>query len=110
MFRYPLLAGNAGSVLKRPYSIVLTESTAKSLFGTANAVGKVLRFDNKSDLTVTGILKNIPSSSSLQFDFLVPFAHLEATNEYVKRSRTGGSGENGFQIFVKLQPGFLTGR
>ncbi len=110
MFRYPLLAGNAGSVLKDTYSIVLTESTARTLFGTANAVGKILRFNNKSDLTVTGILKDIPSNSSLQFDFLVPFAHLEATNEDVKEARTGGFGENGFQIFVKLKPGVSYGQ
>ncbi|HXB33173.1 MAG TPA: ABC transporter permease, partial [Puia sp.] len=35
MFRYPLVKGNANTVLNDPYSIVLTESTARSLFGEA---------------------------------------------------------------------------
>jgi hypothetical protein len=105
MFRYPLLQGNAQSVLQDPYSIVLTESTAKAFFGDENPVGKTVRFDNKSDLRVSGILQDLPSNSSLQFSFLVPFSHLEAVNPYVKRAAAKVSGHNSFNVFVKLQAG-----
>ena len=105
MFQYPLLKGNAGNVLKNPYSIVLTQSTAKALFGDEDPIGKTVRFENKNDLKVTGILKNVPSNSSLQFNFLVPFSYYEQTNENVKNNRTGGYGNNGYQQFVKLKAG-----
>ena len=67
MFQYPLLQGNAATVLKEPYSIVLTDSTAKSLFGNENPINKTVRFDNKDNLKVTGILKDLPVNSSLKF-------------------------------------------
>ncbi len=110
MFRYPLLQGNAESVLRDPYSIVLSESTARAFFGNENPVGKTVRFDNQSDLRVTGILKDLPSNSTLQFDFLVPFSHLEAVNPYVKSARSGSFGGNSFNLFVKLKPGVSPGR
>ncbi len=74
MFQYPLLQGNAGEVLKDPYSIVLTSDAAKALFsfGSTDAVGKTVRYDNSHDLKVTGILKDLPANSTFQFSFLVP--------------------------------------
>jgi len=105
MFEYPLLYGDAGKVLQDPYSIVLTQSTAKALFGNENAINKMVRFDNKNDLKVTGILKDLPSNSSLAFNFIVPFSYYEQTSPNVKAARTGGYGQNGYQIFVKIRPG-----
>ncbi|MEJ7586259.1 MAG: ABC transporter permease [Ferruginibacter sp.] len=105
MFQYPLLQGNAGNVLKDPYSIVLTASTAKSLFGDEDPMNKTVRFDNTDDLKVTGILKDLPANSSLKFNFLVPFSYLEQTSPGVKANRTGSFGNNSYQLFVKLKPG-----
>ena len=105
IFRYDLLKGNANVVLNNPYSIVLTESTAKALFGKEDPLNKVVRFDNKNDLTVTGILKDIPSNSTLQFSYLVPFSYLETTDSWVKLARTKGFGWTSFMTFVKLKPG-----
>jgi putative ABC transport system permease protein len=106
LFQFKLLQGNAGTVLKNPYSIVLTESTAKALFGNEDPINKTIRFDNTNDLTVTGVLKDLPASSSIRFNFLVPFSYYEQTTPWVKnmRSMPFGSG-NAFQIFLKLKPG-----
>ena len=60
MFSFPLLNGNPEKVLNEPYSIVLTESLAKKLFGNENAMGKIIKIDNKDNFTVTGILKDLP--------------------------------------------------
>lgn len=79
MFQFTLLSGKANTVFKDPYSIVLTQSTAESLFGKEDAIGKTIRFDNKNDLKVTGILKDLPANSSFQFNFLVPFSFYEQT-------------------------------
>ncbi|HTR28685.1 MAG TPA: ABC transporter permease [Puia sp.] len=106
IFRFPLTKGNASTVLKEPYSIVLTESTARTLFGNDDPIGKTVRFDNLNDLKVTGILKDVPDNCSFSFSFLVPFSFYEQTTPWVKRMRTflfGGG--NAFQVFVKLKPG-----
>ena len=105
MFQFNLLEGKANSVLSNPYSIVLTESTAKALFGKEDPLNKIVRFDNKNDLTVTGVLKDIRSNSTLQFSYLVPFSYLESTDSFVKQARTAGFGWTNFAVYVKLKPG-----
>ena len=52
MFQFPMLQGSAETVFKDPYSIVLTETTARALFGTTEAIGQTVRFENKNDLKV----------------------------------------------------------
>ncbi|MCF3107469.1 ABC transporter permease [Niabella sp. CC-SYL272] len=105
MFRYPLLQGSAGTVFRDAYSIVLTESTAKALFGNDNPMGKTVRFDNLHDLKVTGVLKDLPRQSTVRFNYLVPFSYLEQTHQEVQQRKTGSFAANGYQIFVKLKPG-----
>jgi putative ABC transport system permease protein len=105
MFQYDLLEGNANTVLNNPYSIVLTQSTAKALFGNEDPLNKVVRFDNKDNLKVTGILKDIPSNSTLQFSYLVPFSYLASTNDFVKIAPTKSFGWTNFMVFVKLKSG-----
>jgi putative ABC transport system permease protein len=105
IFQYPLRNGNKSTVLGDPYSIVLTESLARSLFGDEDPINKTVRFDNKDDLKVTGILKDLPSNSTLQFEFLVPFSYRELTSASVRADRAGSFGANGYQQFVKLKAG-----
>ena len=99
------LKGMLNTVLNNPYSIVLTQSTAKALFGNDDPLDKVVRFDNKNDLKVTGVLKDIPSNSTLQFSYLVPFSYLESTDDFTKLARTKGFGWTNFMTFVKLKSG-----
>src|ERR1700753_1238045 len=49
VFSYPMLQGNPQTALLDPYSIVLTQSCARSLFGSENAMGKTIRIDNKDN-------------------------------------------------------------
>ncbi len=73
VFDYTLLQGNAVTCLLQPNSVVITSQTAKKYFGNSDAIGKVLLFDDdRKPLTVTGVLQNLPSQSSLQFDMLRP--------------------------------------
>ncbi|ASU35754.1 ABC transporter permease [Mucilaginibacter xinganensis] len=105
MFRFPLISGNVEAALKEPYSIVLSESTAKALFGNADPLNKMVRIDNKDNLKVTAILKDLPANSSLQFSYIVPFSYAELTQAYIKEARVGGYSYNSFQIFAQLKPG-----
>ncbi|WP_431211437.1 ABC transporter permease [Puia sp. P3] len=81
IFNYPLLRGEATAVLRSPNSIVLTEATAIKYFGSADqAMGKSVFVDNDSvTMQVTGILRNIPSNSHLQFDMLLSIDNWDQT-------------------------------
>jgi putative ABC transport system permease protein len=104
IFQYPFIKGNANSALKDLYSIVLTESTAKTLFGDADPMGKNVRLDNLQNMTVTGVIRDIPANASLQFNYLVPFAYSEATQDWIKEGRTKWT-YNSFSAYVALEPG-----
>lgn len=104
IFQYPLLKGDVNTVLKDPFSIVIDESTAKSLFGGDDPIGKTIKIDNQHDVKVTGVMKDFPSNSTFQFHFLMPFSYAEQTADFIKNARTNWD-NNSFDIFVGLQPG-----
>lgn len=99
MFSFPLLEGNALTALNETYSIVLTEKTAKSLFGDENAIGKVIKRDNKENFTVTGILKDLPNNTKFDFDYLSPLASLK-----YREGEDLGWGDNSTPTYVLLKP------
>jgi putative ABC transport system permease protein len=70
VFDFPLVHGDPRTALVEPSSVVLTESTAKRYFGSENPMGKTLRYDNKVDLLVTGVMRDVPSNSHVQFSML----------------------------------------
>ena len=73
-FSFPLVKGNAATVLKDPESVVLTETTAKKYFGNRDPIGKTIELDKHRQLKVTGIAKDVPSNSHLDFDMVAPIA------------------------------------
>ncbi len=72
VFDFELIQGDTKTALKEPYSMVLTESYAKSLFGTTdNVIGREINAGGDYPNIVTGILKDLPQNSHLQFNLLV---------------------------------------
>ena len=71
LFSFKLLRGNPKEVLAVHNGIVLTEKLAEKYFGKEDPIGKVLRINDNSNLTVTGLLKNVPGNSHFQFDALI---------------------------------------
>lgn len=78
VFSFSVIKGNPATALKEPYSLILTEKTSEKLFGDADALGKVVRFDTVN-YTVTGIMKDFSKFSHVRFDALVSFSTAEAT-------------------------------
>ncbi len=78
-FTFPLIKGDPNTVLKDMYSIVLTESLAKSFFGNEEPMGKIVRIDNRDNLTVTGIMKDLPNNTRFNFEYVIPWAFLRKT-------------------------------
>jgi putative ABC transport system permease protein len=103
IFRYPLLQGNAGDVLKQPASIVLTRSTAIALFGHTDPMNKIVRLDNLHDVKVSGVLADLPGNSSLTFDYIIPFSYYIQTQYWI-RSNMDNWNMDPIQTFVALQP------
>lgn len=80
IFTFPMLEGNPDTALKNPYSIVLTETAAKKLFGNESALGKAIKFDTL-DYQVTGIMKDVPFFSHITFEALVSLSTAELLNK-----------------------------
>ena len=76
IFSFPLIEGDAGTALSAPMSVVITEQTAKKYFGEDPALGKELSLNREMNMKVTGVLKDIPPNSHLQFDILISFSTL----------------------------------
>ncbi|HPF94182.1 MAG TPA: ABC transporter permease, partial [Tenuifilaceae bacterium] len=72
VFTFPLIAGNPSSVLSSPDGIVLSEESAKRIFGDINPIGQSILWGNKHNLRVTGIMENMPANSSIQADAVIP--------------------------------------
>jgi len=84
MYDYEFISGDAKTALSNPLSVVLTESTAKTLFGTADVLNKSVRYQDKENLTITGVIKDLPENSSNRFDFLMPWSFYEILDPSVK--------------------------
>jgi ABC-type antimicrobial peptide transport system permease subunit len=77
LFTFPLLKGDPKTAINDLYTVVITERAAKKYFGDEEPVGKILRIgvDDPRDFQITGVLKDIPFNSQLQFGLLASFAH-----------------------------------
>lgn len=104
MFQFHLISGNPATVLNEPYSIILTQSSAKALFGNDDPIGKVVRVDNAHDVKVAGLMDNVPDNSTLQFSYLLPFSYWEQTEPWVKAAKTDWTHYPSNQ-YVELKPG-----
>ena len=101
MFEFPMIKGNATQVLNDPSVIVISESTAKALFGDEDPINKVVHLDNEKDVKVSGVFKDVPANSSFRFDVLIPWKYREANNPWVKENQTNW-GNYSFQVFIEL--------
>ena len=74
MFTLHFVQGNAKTAFRELYSLVITETAAKKFFGNENnVIGKAVRVDNQRDFIVSGVIKDLPENSSLQFEWLAPY-------------------------------------
>jgi len=92
-------------VLKDPSSILLSESTAKALFGDADPLNQSMRIDNKMDVKVAGVYEDLPYNTSFNdLKFMASWELYIASENWVKNALTQW-GNNSFQLFAQLAPG-----
>lgn len=99
-FSFKLIAGGADEALASPFSLVISEEAAKKYFGDQNPIGKSLLSGTKQSYTITGVMEDIPSNSTLQFDFISSIETFPKLNlEKEKVWEKAGA----FQTFLLLQ-------
>ena len=102
VFTLPLVAGDAATALAQPFTVLLSESAARKLFGDDDPMGQVIRFKDYLDLTVTGILRDLPEQSHLQIEFLASFATVE---RWLGASAVNDWRRSMYRTYLLLRPG-----
>lgn len=96
IFSYKIIAGDANNPLPDPSSIVLTKSLAEKLFGKEDAIGQVIKLRADNDVKVTAVMEDVPSQSSLKFEFI---AHFDVHKKY--REQQWGNFD--YPLFIKFK-------
>ena len=102
IFDFQFISGDPRTAMKQPKSVVLTESTARVLFGTADVLNKTVRYQDREDLSVTGVIRDLPDNSSNKFDFLMPWSFYELVDPGLKNLNWDNYS---FITLVTLHPG-----
>lgn len=101
IFKLKIIKGEANG-LKEKNSIMLSESTAKALFGNEEVIGKIIKVNNEYDMLVTSVFEDIPTNTDLdEIEYLMPWKHYITTSEWL-RNQGDNWGNNSFQMFVQI--------
>jgi len=98
LFSFPLLKGNAETVIKDLNALVISQSMAKKYFGNEDPMGKILTINARHDFIISGIMLDMPHNSHIQADFLCNFEFLIA-NQWSKRWV-----DHQYYTYLKLRP------
>lgn len=102
MFHYDFIRGSADAFNKNPFSLIITQSAAKRLFGADDPIGRELRIDT-NNYQVRAVVKDYAANSSFRFDVFMPIASRFA-NPKEKKNTLEWSNFN-YLTFLKLRPG-----
>jgi|GEM_PF-828964 len=103
MFSYRFIAGDPRSALTDPASIVLTRRQAETIFDRTDVVGQLLRYANRVDLMVTGVIEDV-AHSHIRVNGIVPFHLLAQFNEHTDPDFLYNWGSWNYTTFLRLQP------
>jgi putative ABC transport system permease protein len=83
-------------------SLLVSQSVALALFGHAEPVGKIVKFDNQASLVVSGVYEDLPQNTTFHdLAFMAPWDYFTSTQDWLKRAATDW-GEDSFQVFVQV--------
>jgi putative ABC transport system permease protein len=109
VFTIKVLEGDPKTALKDPFSVMLTEETAKKYFGNEDPINKVLRANNQFDVKVTGVYKAFPSNAHLHPNIMVSFNTLKDSAVYGETNLRTNWGNNSFFTYIKLPKDYNIG-
>ncbi|MBS1741405.1 MAG: ABC transporter permease [Bacteroidetes bacterium] len=99
MFELKFIKGNAIHAFDQLRSLVITEKMAIKFFGNTEVTGQTLKVDNQQDYIITGVVEDMPTDVSIQFEWLSPFKIYEDNNEWLQQW-----GSNGIITYVETEP------
>lgn len=102
VFTIHVVHGNPATSLTDPYSVMLTEETAKKYFGSDDPMNKVIRWNSQYDFKVTGIYKSFPTASHLHPDMLISFSTLNDSTIYGAQNLATSFSNNSFFTYLLL--------
>jgi putative ABC transport system permease protein len=105
MFDFPLVEGSASRPFADAHSVVITQQTARKFFGEEPAMGKVVTNEDNESYTVSGVIKDPPRNSGIQFDMLIPMDRLA---QWLRERNTDINHDFGtyrYVTFLQLRPG-----
>ncbi|HZY37300.1 MAG TPA: ABC transporter permease, partial [Mucilaginibacter sp.] len=104
MLTLKMISGSRNG-LQNPNAILLKQSLANTLFGNADPINKVLKVDNKVNVTVTGVYEDLPNSSEFKAAaFIAPWdLYVASSPPYVKDAVNDWK-NNFVSIYVQLNP------
>lgn len=106
IFKYELTAGTDSTVLKDPFTMVISESLGRKYFGDADPIGRSLKTNGKEEYTITGIFKDLPANTHLKFDALLSFPSLHKILGPVETEDLMTNwGWEGNYTYIELMPG-----
>jgi predicted permease len=101
MFSIQSVQGNIQTALQQPNTLLISQKLAEKYFGNNNPVGKTIRVDEDRLYLVQGVFKNMPTNSTLQFDYLMPA--IDYIKLYMNNEEQWDN--NNIRTFVQLKPG-----
>jgi putative ABC transport system permease protein len=102
VFSVKMLKGDPKSALADPYSVMMTEETAKKYFGDEDPMNKVIRYNNQLDFKVTGVYKSFPENAHIHPAMMVSFETLKDTLIYGEKLLRTAWGNNSFFTYMLL--------
>ena len=103
VFTIPVIEGNPDKVLIDPFTLMLSEKTAKKYFGEESAIGKTLKVGNRYDFTVNGVYEDFPEQSHWHPTLLVSFSTMNDSTIYGARGLERNWGNNSFGTYILLK-------
>lgn len=104
LFTFPTIKGNTATALNDVSSIVLTEKLSKTIFGNDDPIGKILKLNDSDNFKVSAVVKDVPTNSAFEFEFLIPWAYMR-----MKGWDNDSWGNNSIATYVLLKEGASLG-
>jgi predicted permease len=105
IFNYPLIEGNKATALTEPNTSILTERMAKKYFGSKNPINQTFQFDNKINVRVTGVLKDLPINTDQKTEIFISYNTLKQYDEWLGSEDSWGGIRSAMNCYALLRPG-----
>ena len=102
---FPLVQGDKKSALVEMNSAVITDKLAKKYFGNEPAIGKLIKIDNRIDVRITGVLKDIPPNTDRNQEIYISYNTLRQYSRWLASDSSWGGVNSEMQCFLRLKPG-----